>query len=273
MFGTLTIYANEPDVFDPDEVQLLNELADDTGYGVSALRTRADRVAAQQRLRHGLAVTVEALASTVERRDAYTAGHQPPGVGDRDRHCPPDGPVRGGHQLASGWPASSTTLGKVQVPAEILSKPGRLTPLEFALIKEHAQAGYDIVKDIDFPWPVADIILQHHERLDGSGYPKGAQVRRNPDRGEDPGGGRHDRSHDVTPALSPGAWDRRCSCRDRSRQRHAARSDGRRCLHGPVPRRLQSSATAMQIAATQRQRTSRPARHRPSGRSPACPRS
>lgn len=67
-------------------------------------------------------------------------------------------------------------VGKIQVPAEILSKPGRLTPIEFALIREHAQAEYDIVKDIDFPWPVADIILQHHERLDGSGYPRGLKA-------------------------------------------------------------------------------------------------
>ncbi len=62
-------------------------------------------------------------------------------------------------------------IGKLAVPAEILSKPGVLTEAEFALIKQHAQAGHDIVAGIDFPWPVAAMILQHHERLDGSGYP------------------------------------------------------------------------------------------------------
>jgi putative two-component system response regulator len=59
------------------------------------------------------------------------------------------------------------------VPAEILNKPGKLTHLEFAIIQTHAQAGYDILKGIDFPWPVAQTVLQHHERLNGSGYPQG----------------------------------------------------------------------------------------------------
>ncbi len=64
-------------------------------------------------------------------------------------------------------------IGKINVPAEILSKPGRLTPTEFALIKTHPDAGYEILKEIDFPWPIADIVGQHHERMDGSGYSKG----------------------------------------------------------------------------------------------------
>jgi len=64
-------------------------------------------------------------------------------------------------------------LGKITVPAEILSKPGQLSGLEYELIKNHVQAGYDILKQIEFPWPLADIILQHHERMDGSGYPNG----------------------------------------------------------------------------------------------------
>ena len=64
-------------------------------------------------------------------------------------------------------------VGKVRVPAEILSKPGTLTALEFSLIKQHSQAGYDILKEVDFPWPIAQFVLQHHERMDGSGYPQG----------------------------------------------------------------------------------------------------
>jgi putative nucleotidyltransferase with HDIG domain len=66
-------------------------------------------------------------------------------------------------------------MGKILVPAEILSKPGRLTENEFGIIKSHPQVGYDILKNIDFPWPVAQIVLQHHERMDGSGYPQGLQ--------------------------------------------------------------------------------------------------
>ncbi len=64
-------------------------------------------------------------------------------------------------------------IGKIAVPAEILSKPAKLTDIEFSLIKMHPQAGYDILKEIEFPWPVARVILQHHERMDGSGYPHG----------------------------------------------------------------------------------------------------
>jgi PAS domain S-box-containing protein/putative nucleotidyltransferase with HDIG domain len=176
VFGALTIYAAELDVFDSDEVRLLEELADDTGFGIAALRDREGHRAARQRLQHGLEVTVEALASTVERRDAYTAGHQREvseiATAIAQRMGLPQYAIDG-LRLAS----IIHDVGKIQVPAEILSKPGQLTPLEFALIKEHAQAGYDIVKDIDFPWPIADIILQHHERLDGSGYPNRLRAR------------------------------------------------------------------------------------------------
>jgi len=64
-------------------------------------------------------------------------------------------------------------VGKMYVPAELLSKPGRLAEAEFKLVKSHPQVGYDILKEIEFPWPVAQIVLQHHERMDGSGYPSG----------------------------------------------------------------------------------------------------
>lgn len=67
-------------------------------------------------------------------------------------------------------------VGKIVVPTDILNKPGRLSEIEFQLIKTHVQAGYEIVKDIDFPWPIAEIVLQHHERLDGSGYPRGLRT-------------------------------------------------------------------------------------------------
>jgi HD-GYP domain-containing protein (c-di-GMP phosphodiesterase class II) len=66
-------------------------------------------------------------------------------------------------------------IGKIAVPAEILSKPGRLSETEMMLVREHASAGYDILRPVDFPWPIAQIVLQHHERMDGSGYPQGLQ--------------------------------------------------------------------------------------------------
>ena len=64
-------------------------------------------------------------------------------------------------------------IGKIRIPAEILSKPGKLNEYEYALIKYHPQSGYEILKDINFPWPIAQTVLQHHEHFDGSGYPQG----------------------------------------------------------------------------------------------------
>jgi putative nucleotidyltransferase with HDIG domain len=64
-------------------------------------------------------------------------------------------------------------IGKIAIPAEILSKPSRLTEAEFNIVKDHPQIGHDIIKSVEFPWPIADIVLQHHELLDGSGYPVG----------------------------------------------------------------------------------------------------
>ena len=64
-------------------------------------------------------------------------------------------------------------IGKISIPAEILNKPTKLSKIEYSLIKDHPQIGYDILKSIDFPWPIAQIVLQHHERLNGSGYPQG----------------------------------------------------------------------------------------------------
>jgi len=123
-------------------------------------------------LRKAIGGTIQAIVQVVEMRDPYTAGHQKR-VADLARSIatemglPPD--VIEGIRMA----AVIHDIGKVSVPAEILSRPGKLTQNEFELIKDHALAGYDILKDVEFPWPIAEIIYQHHERLDGSGYPRG----------------------------------------------------------------------------------------------------
>lgn len=125
----------------------------------------------EQKLRQNLFDSVSALASIVEMRDPYTAGHQ-------RRVAQLAVAIANGMQLPENQVEGIYLagvlhdVGKIQIPAEILSKPGRLNPLEFALIKEHALHGHEILKTIDFPWPIAEVILQHHERLDGSGYPR-----------------------------------------------------------------------------------------------------
>ncbi|MDX9783469.1 MAG: PAS domain S-box protein [Spirochaetia bacterium] len=123
-----------------------------------------------ERLRQALGATVNAIAAAVEARDPYTAGHQSR-VADLAqaiaRQVGLDADRIEGLRLA----AMIHDLGKITVPAEILTKPKKLTDIEFSLIKFHAQTGYDILKNIDFPWPIARIVLEHHERIDGSGYP------------------------------------------------------------------------------------------------------
>src|SRR5450830_780509 len=131
----------------------------------------AELVIANKALQDNLEDTVRAMATIVEMRDPYTAGHQVRvaelAVAIARQMELPDEQV---HAIYLAGVLHD--LGKIQIPAEILSKPGKISDIEFSLIKTHPQAGYDILKDIHFPWPLAQIILQHHERLDGSGYPQ-----------------------------------------------------------------------------------------------------
>jgi putative two-component system response regulator len=124
------------------------------------------------KLRRAMDGIVEAISVTVEMRDPYTAGHQKRVA---ELACAVAREMALSEDDIYGLRMASVIhdLGKITVPAEILSKPGQLSGLEYELIKSHVQAGYDILKQIDFPWPLADIILQHHERMDGSGYPNG----------------------------------------------------------------------------------------------------
>ncbi|MCG6946370.1 MAG: HD domain-containing protein [Deltaproteobacteria bacterium] len=124
------------------------------------------------KLRSAMSGVVQAMALTVERRDPYTAGHQRR-VSDLARGVAAEMTLPT-HQIDGIRMAGLIhDLGKICVPVEILSKPGQLTEIEHTLIKDHPQVGYEILKEIEFPWPVAQIVLQHHERIDGSGYPVG----------------------------------------------------------------------------------------------------
>ncbi len=116
--------------------------------------------------------TVAALSSAVEKRDPYTAGHQERVMQlscaiAREMGLPPK--QISGIRMA----AVIHDIGKLFIPAELLTKPTKLSEAEMNLIKVHPQIGYDILKGIQFPWPIADIVLQHHERINGTGYPNG----------------------------------------------------------------------------------------------------
>jgi putative nucleotidyltransferase with HDIG domain len=179
IFGSLNIFSGEPDVFDAEEVKLLKELADDLAYGITSLETRAQgKKSAEElqrsykKLRKIFEQTVNALASAVGKRDPYTTDHQrrvtvlactigkEMGLTDEQIN---------GLRLAG----MLHDIGKLAVPSEILSKPTRLSDAEFTIIKTHPRVASDILKAIEFPWPIADIVLEHHERIDGSGYPQG----------------------------------------------------------------------------------------------------
>ncbi len=175
VFGVLTMYSPDANAFDTDELKLLRELAEDLAFGIRSLREHVAHEALDKRWRASLEATVGAIASTVETRDPYTAGHQQRtarlavaiasqlGLPERQIH---------GLYLAG----IIHDVGKIDVPAEILSKPGKLTDLQYQLIQAHAEAGYAIIKGVDFPWPIAEMVRQHHERLDGSGYPHGLKA-------------------------------------------------------------------------------------------------
>jgi PAS domain S-box-containing protein len=124
-----------------------------------------------ERMKKALWATVQAIAVTVETRDPYTAGHQRR-VADLARAIATEMNLPTDQIEGIRMAAVIHDLGKISVPAEILSKPSELTDLEFGIIKTHAQSGYDILKDIEFPWPIARVVLEHHERMDGSGYPR-----------------------------------------------------------------------------------------------------
>jgi PAS domain S-box-containing protein/putative nucleotidyltransferase with HDIG domain len=173
--GALSIHAEGADAFDEREIALLSELAADMAFGIVTLRARRAHEQSAARLLGSMEDTIEVIGATVEMRDPYTAGHQlrvatlaaaiaqEMGLTEEQVH---------GIRLAG----MVHDLGKVHIPSEILSKPGKLSRIEFELIKSHPEAGYEILKDVDFPWPIAQIVLQHHERLDGSGYPRGLKA-------------------------------------------------------------------------------------------------
>ena len=135
---------------------------------ITELKEAVDTIA------HNLAAMVDTIARTVECRDPYTAGHQRR-VADIAAVIGEEMGLDPSTVEGIRTAASIHDIGKISIPAEILSRPGQLSAPEFELIKQHAEAGYNIVAGVDFPWPVAEMIRQHHERMDGSGYPRGLQ--------------------------------------------------------------------------------------------------
>ena len=125
-----------------------------------------------QKLSKTMEGIIQAMALTIETRDPYTAGHQRR-VADLACAIAEEMELDADRIYGIKMAGEIHDLGKISIPAEILSKPTRLTEIEFMLIKTHPEAGYEILKGIEFPWPVADMVVQHHEKMNGSGYPNG----------------------------------------------------------------------------------------------------
>lgn len=172
VLGALTIYSTEADAFSGQEVLLLRELADDLAFGINARRVQKAHDETLERLERVLETTVQAVATTVEFRDPYTAGHQRRvasfAVAIARKLQLSEHDIQGIHLAGVVH-----DIGKIRVPEYILVKPERLTEEEFGFLRKHPETGYEILKDIDFPWPIAEMVLQHHERMDGNGYPRG----------------------------------------------------------------------------------------------------
>lgn len=136
------------------------------------IKSRDALAESAKKLRQSLAGTVAAIAKAVEARDPYTSGHQHRVA---ELACAIASELGLDADQVDGirMGASIHDIGKIYLPAELLSKPTKLSEIEYLLVQTHPQVGYDILKDIEFPWPVADIAHQHHECIDGSGYPQG----------------------------------------------------------------------------------------------------
>ena len=123
------------------------------------------------RLKKAVSANIQIMVSAVEMRDPYTAGHQ---IRSANLACVVATEMGLPQDKIDGLRMASSIhdIGKLSIPAEILSKPTKLTDIEFSLIKEHSQSGYEMLKNVESPWPLAQIVYQHHERMDGSGYPR-----------------------------------------------------------------------------------------------------
>lgn len=175
----LSIAGREPEQFSDDDSEtyrtvgkVLELVLHSADIRFQFIQSETVRQELSERLQQAGSGAISALIAVIEKRDPYTAGHQ---------QRVSDLAVAIGKDLDLGETqleglrigAQLHDIGKIGVPTEILSKPGRLDPEEIALIRRHAQIGYDIVKNIDFGWPIEKIVHQHHERVDGTGYPQG----------------------------------------------------------------------------------------------------
>ncbi|HZK40081.1 MAG TPA: HD domain-containing phosphohydrolase [Atribacterota bacterium] len=172
VIGVIYIYIEEKHKRNKREEEFLCSVADVLA-GIIRNKQAEDEIRQNLHdLRQAMEGSIELTTLMVEARDPYTAGHQQR-VSLLSFAIAKE--MNLSEEQIEGTKIAGLIhdLGKISIPSEILNKPGRITDIEFSLIKNHAQAGYDILKKVKFPWPIAQTVLQHHEKMDGSGYPSG----------------------------------------------------------------------------------------------------
>ena len=170
IIGNLNVYSGIKNSFKNQETKFLKEVANDIAIGIKSIRYEKELESNYINTKRALYETIDSIALISERRDSYTAGHQKRvAVLTRAiaKEMKLDANMTEGIYLIS----ILHDIGKMCVPLSILSKPACLSKAEIMLIQSHCKEGYDILKNIEFPWPIAKTILQHHERINGSGYP------------------------------------------------------------------------------------------------------
>jgi PAS domain S-box-containing protein/putative nucleotidyltransferase with HDIG domain len=168
----LVVYGHYTHELTDDLIALLHNLASDIAFGIDNLEAHADYLKLVENIDKSLNNTISAIASMVEQRDPYTAGHQRR-VANLAVAIATDMGLSADQIIGLRMACVVHDIGKIHIPAEILSKPALLSEAEYEIIKTHPKAGWEVLKNIDFPWPIAEMVYQHHERLDGSGYPRG----------------------------------------------------------------------------------------------------
>jgi len=170
IIGNLNVYSGIENLFKNQETKFLKEVANDIAIGVKSIRYEKELERNYINTKRSLYETIDSIALISERRDSYTAGHQKRVAALTKaiaKEMKLDANMTEGIYLTS----ILHDIGKMCIPLSILSKPAYLSKAEMMLIQSHSKEGYDILKNIEFPWPIAKTILQHHERIDGSGYP------------------------------------------------------------------------------------------------------
>jgi len=177
--GMLAVYAGQVNAFEPIAMDVFRHLARQIAFGVRAIdqekKLQSERQRAsvmQKQLTEALSAMVEPIVLAMEMRDPYTAGHQSRVA---EIACAIGRRMGWTEDRLQGLSIAAKVhdIGKISIPAEILTKPGKLNDAERAMIRQHSETAYTILKDIPFPWPIAEIVRQHHEKIDGSGYPLG----------------------------------------------------------------------------------------------------